>query len=171
MTSLTSLNLSGNMLCGVSTLSTADGPKAPDPYTAAALKAIVGAARKSGSLIELSLANNRVCGVWSDAYGKQQFGNFVADGISVLADLLRTPKVADGATGGADGRRMVLQRLDISYNTVGTTGAKIVYDAMRANHAGSSLVHLDMRGSQVDPTTDQHLRELAMKQSGFTLAL
>lgn len=86
---LTSLDLSNNMLCGVMTLPTAEGPCKPAPYTSAALKAILRAVRRSDSLTHLSIANNRICGVWSDAYGDQQFGSWVVDGVELLSGVMR----------------------------------------------------------------------------------
>ena len=84
MTSLTELDLAGNMLCGISSLDTSDGPRPPAPYTTSALAAIVRATRRSCSLTRLGLANNRICAVWSDAYGEQRYGPFVADGMHVV---------------------------------------------------------------------------------------
>ena len=190
--SLTSLDLSNNMICGVSTLFTAEGPRRPAPYSSSALRALLQAVQRSSSLTQLSLANNRLCGIWSDAYGQQQFGSWELDGAMLLADCLRcrTTQGAErgvqaggaGAGGmqGGGGNPLIapgttlfapaLRHLDVSSNALGPTGGKILYDALR-EHETSRLTHLDMHHSRLDEAAERHLTELASKRMTLTLLL
>ena len=64
MVALEELDLSGNMIAGVSS----HGTNRSGKYTHEGIAAIIEAARVSASLRKLSIANNRICGCWSDAY-------------------------------------------------------------------------------------------------------
>jgi len=155
---LCSLQLGSNMLCGVATLATADGPKQPSPYTSSTLEALIVSACQSASLASLSLANNRICGTWSDAYGKQIYGAFVGEGIAVVAAALSSRATSP------------LRHLDISANAIGPVGGKIVYEALRDN-IDSELTMLDLRMSRLDPTTERHLRAFAQRRPTLKLKL
>ena len=63
-----------------------------------------------------------------------------------------------------------LRRLDISNNSIGATGGKILYDALREN-TGSSLTFLDMRYSRLDAAAEKHLNELAARRVTLELVL
>jgi len=155
---LCSLDLGSNMLCGVATLATADGPRQPSPYTSSTLEALVVSARRSACLASLSLANNRICGTWSDAYGKQIYGAFVGEGVAVVAAALSSRATSP------------LRHLDISSNAIGPIGGKIVYEALRDN-IESKLTMLDLRMSRLDPVTESHLRAFAQRRPTLTLKL
>ena len=73
--SLTSLDLSNNQLCGVTTWG--------GTYTAEGITAIADALRVNGSLKSLNLSNNVLCGM--TRFG----GTYTAEGIPAIADALR----------------------------------------------------------------------------------
>ena len=102
---------------------------------------------KSVSLKKLNIANNRLCGVWSDAYGAQQFGTYDPTGCSVVADLLRSK-------GGT------LTALDMSNNCIGPQGGKALYEALRENEE-CPLAFLDLRQSRFDEATQRYLRDIS----------
>ena len=102
----------------------------------------------SASLRKLNLSSNRICGVWSDAYGGQLFGTYDQTGAEVVADLLRT---REGST---------LTHLDISSNGLGPTGARALYEALREN-SECPLRLLDVRHSRFDLPTERFLLEIA----------
>ena len=86
---LTSMDLSGNQLCGVWTqFVEQDGT-----YTAEGIAAIAEALRVNGSLTSLNLSDNQLCGL--DQYGytegldQYDHGSYTAEGITVIADALR----------------------------------------------------------------------------------
>ena len=83
---LTSMDLSGNQLCGVWTqFVEQDGT-----YTAEGIAAIAEALRVNGSLTSLNLSDNQLCGL--DQYGYTEdgyHGSYTAEGITVIADALR----------------------------------------------------------------------------------
>ena len=119
MVTLTDLDLSGNAICGAA--STGGGP--PKPYTAAGVTALIEAARMSASLRRLNIDNNRLCGVWSDSYGAQQFGTYDVTGVEVVAELLRSRSAS------------TLTHLSVSENAIGTLGGKALYHALLENEA------------------------------------
>ena len=102
----------------------------------------------SVSLRKLNLSSNRLCGVWSDAYGGQQFGTYDQTGAEVVADLLRT---REGST---------LTHLDISSNGLGPVGGRALYEALRENDK-CPLRLLDVRLSRFDAPTESFLHEIA----------
>ena len=84
---LTSIDLSGNQLCGVWTqFVEQDGT-----YTAEGIAAIAEALRVNGSLTSLNLSDNQLCGL--DQYGYTEdgyhHGSYTAEGITAIAGALR----------------------------------------------------------------------------------
>ena len=108
MAALQSLDLSANAICGVASY----GGRPPAPYTSEGVAAILAAARESASLHTLSVANNRMCGVWTDSYGTQSFGTYAPAGVEVVAEML-----------GYEGK-CTLTHLDVSSNGLGNHGGK-----------------------------------------------
>eukprot|EP00900_Chrysochromulina_parva_P018475 jgi/Chrpa1/26629/Chrysochromulina_OHIO_Genome00006376-RA len=95
---LTSINLSGNQLCGIWTYY--GGQRGA--YTAKGITAIADALCVNGGLTSLDLSNNALCGV------TYKGGTYTAEGITALADALRV-------NGG-------LTALDLSFNDMGEEG-------------------------------------------------
>ena len=155
---LVTLDLSHNMICGVSTIQTASGPQRPSPYAVNGLRALADAVMESTSLTDVRLAGNRVCGVWTDAIGSQLFGAYDMEGVDCLADLLRSTAWC------------TLQHLDISANTLGAVGGKMIYDALRETTM-SQLITLDLRGSKLDTLTEKHLGELGTRRKHLSILL
>ena len=83
---LTSMDLSGNQLCGVWTqFVEQDGT-----YTAEGIAAIAEALRVNGSLTSLNLSDNQLCGLDQYGYIEDHYhGSYTAEGITVIADALR----------------------------------------------------------------------------------
>ena len=115
------------------------------------MAAVIEGARKSKSLKKLNISNNRICGVWSDAYGSQQFGSYDPTGCEVVADLLRATT-------------STLTDLNMSANNIGPTGGKALYEALRQSEA-SVLRHLDLRNSRFDNATVDFLKDCAASKS------
>ena len=78
---LTSIDLSGNKLCGMATYGGGN-------YTAEGITAIANALRVNGGLTTIDLSDNRLCGVWDGDDGDEH-GNYTAEGITAIADALR----------------------------------------------------------------------------------
>ena len=146
MPSLEELDLGGNLLCGAGAI----GGKAPLQYSADGIVSIIEATCVSKNLKRLSLANNRICGVWSDSFGSQQYGTYNQRGAEVVADLMRS--------GGAG--KWTLTDLDISANNIGSHGGKVLYEALREQET-CPLMSLDVRHSRMDAHTEKYLTEIA----------
>ena len=89
---LTSIDLSGNELCGIWT----DGySKQQGTYTAEGITAIADALRVNSALTSLDLSNNALCGVvqtFSRVFSSGPdgvSGTYTAEGITAIADALR----------------------------------------------------------------------------------
>ena len=83
---LTSIDLSGNQLCGVWT----QYGQQHGTYTAEGIAAIAEALRVNGSLTSLNLSDNQLCGL--DQYGYLEdyyHGSYTAEGITAIAGALR----------------------------------------------------------------------------------
>eukprot|EP00900_Chrysochromulina_parva_P012181 jgi/Chrpa1/20964/Chrysochromulina_OHIO_Genome00026601-RA len=132
---LTSINLSGNYLCGIRTDSYGDQH---GTYTAEGITAIADALRVNGALTSISLANNMISGIggqFSDGSGDLR-GAFSIEGIAALADALS--------------KSMTLRSVDLSNNSLagvnrsghGTfrpEGINLIADAIRVNGALTKL--------------------------------
>ena len=77
---LTSIDLSGNRLCGVWT----QYGEQHGTYTAEGIAAIAEALRVNGGLTSLNLSDNQLCGLDQDGDG-----SYTAEGITAIADALR----------------------------------------------------------------------------------
>ena len=117
-------------------------------FSAEGIAVIIQAACVSKSLKRLSLAANRLCGVWADSFGTQQYGTFNSQGVEVVADLLRSTET------------WTLAELDISSNQLGNHGGKVLYEALRENES-CPLMALDVRHSGFDKATERYLCEIA----------
>jgi NLR family CARD domain-containing protein 3 len=139
MGALTSLDLSGNQLCGLDDFG--DGT-----YTAEVITAIADALRVNGGLTALDLSSNRlkdegvsaVCeAIQSNKETKLASLNFKDNGIGPVGSKSVAAMVA--VTGS-------LTKIDVSWNIFGPEGAKVFADALRVNGGLTkmSLAHTDL---------------------------
>jgi hypothetical protein len=77
---LTSLDLSNNLLCGVTLFG-------GGTYTAEGITAIAEALCVNGGLTSINLSDNQLCGVWTDYSG--QHGTYTSEGVTAIADAMR----------------------------------------------------------------------------------
>jgi hypothetical protein len=120
---LTSIDLSGNQLCGVWT----QYGQQHGTYTAEGIAAIAEALRVNGGLTSLNLSDNQLCGL--DQYGD---GNYTAEGITAIADALRV--------------NGVLTMLSLAKNKLEADGTKAICEALEQN---KTLKELDISGNWI----------------------
>jgi hypothetical protein len=133
---LTSLDLSGNQLCGLDLYGRGT-------YTAEGITAIADALRVNGGLTSLDLSSNQLCGL--DYYKR---GTYTAEGITAIADALRV-------NGG-------LTSIDVRQNKIAGDGAVQLAAAVLGNlkiemfngipikeMRANSLTELDLNGTYV----------------------
>ena len=118
---LTSLNLSNNLLCGVTTFGSGT-------YTAEGITAIAEALRVNGALTSIDLSRNMLCGIWTDDDVKQR-GNYITEGLNAIADALHV----NGA----------LTMLSLAKNRLGEEGTEAICEALEQN---KTLKELDISG-------------------------
>ena len=124
---LTSLNLSNNLLCGVTTFGSGT-------YTAEGITAIAEALRVNGALTSIDLSRNMLCGIWTDDDVKQR-GNYITEGLNAIADALHV----NGA----------LTMLSLAKNRLGEEGTEAICEALEQN---KTLKELDISGHYVAAT-------------------
>jgi Ran GTPase-activating protein (RanGAP) involved in mRNA processing and transport len=129
---LTSINLSGNQLCGIWTDREGDQQ---GTYTAEGITAIADALRVNGGLTSIDLSGNQLCGIWTDGYCKQQ-GTYTAEGITAIADALRV----NGA----------LTALNLSSNCLKDEGVSAVCEAIQSNNE-TKLASLNFGDNNIGP--------------------
>jgi len=129
---LTSINLSGNQLCGIWTDREGDQQ---GTYTAEGITAIADALRVNGGLTSIDLSGNQLCGIWTDGYCKQQ-GTYTAEGITAIADALRV----NGA----------LTALNLSSNCLKDEGVSAVCEAIQSNNK-TKLASLNFGDNNIGP--------------------
>jgi Ran GTPase-activating protein (RanGAP) involved in mRNA processing and transport len=117
--SLTSLNLSENALCGRTYVG--------GTYTAEGITAIADALRHNGGLTSIDLSRNQLCGI-SDDWTCQQ-GTYTTEGITAIADALRV--------------NGVLTKLSLAWNKLEEQGTKAICEALEQNR---TLRELDLSG-------------------------
>ena len=117
--SLTSLNLSENALCGKTYVG--------GTYTAEGITAIADALRGNGGLTSIDLSRNQLCGI-SDDWTCQQ-GTYTTEGITAIADALRV--------------NGVLTKLSLAWNKLEEQGTKAICEALEQNR---TLRELDLSG-------------------------
>jgi NLR family CARD domain-containing protein 3 len=137
---LTSLDLSNQLLCGVT--QTGLGT-----YTAEGITAIAEAMRVNGALTSLDLSNNSLGGV--NAYG----GTYTAEGITVIADALRV-------NGG-------LTALDLSFNELKDEGVSAVCEAIQSNKE-TKLASLNMAMTRIGPVGAKSVAAMVAVTGGLT---
>jgi NLR family CARD domain-containing protein 3 len=125
---LTSLDLSNNLLCGVTTFS-------GGTYTAEGITAIAEALRVNGGLTSIDLSLNQLCGIWTDGYGNPQ-GTYTAEGIAAIADALRV--------------NGVLTALNLSSNSLKDEGVNAVCEAIQSNKE-TKLASLNFSDNSIGP--------------------
>ena len=120
--SLTSLDLSNNVLCGMT--------KNGGTYNAEGITAIANALRVNGGLTTINLSGNQLCGFWTDGRCNLH-GDYTAEGITAIAIALRV----NGS----------LTKLSLAENKLGEEGTKFLCDALVGNN---TLKELDMMGEK-----------------------
>ena len=136
---LTSLNLSNNLLCGVTTFGSGT-------YTAEGITAIAEALRVNGGLTSLDLSSNQLCGL--DHHGR---GTYTAEGITAIADALRV-------NGG-------LTKLSLAKNKLGEEGTKFLCDALVGNN---TLKELDLSGDSLETAGAKHVAHMLLVNSAIS---
>ena len=146
--------------------------------------------RLSTRLQQLTLSNNRICGVWFDSGAFK--GEYTAEGLLAVAHAVRTsPSLTkldlsqnslgvayvDGvrvnsmqgitALTEAVGASKSLQRLAIGYNSLGPTAGKAVGDAFAAS---SSLAELDIGGNLIGLKGGKAICDAALSNRNMTIA-
>jgi len=147
---LTSIDLSGNQLCGIYFKW---GEYIRGTYTAEGIAAIAEALRVNGGLTSLNLSSNLIGGYWDH---EQRTNVFTPEGPKAIADAL----LVNGA----------LTSLDISNNRMGDDGVKPICEALKQN---SSLKALDLNASQtsggvIGPQGAQYLADMLSVNGALT---
>jgi hypothetical protein len=155
---LTSINLSGNQLCGISTVwSDQHGT-----YTAEGITAIADALRVNGALTSLDLSNNALCGLVQGVYGGVR-GTYSEEGITAIAEALRVNgaltsvklrgnKLGDEGWGAifaaiCSNKDSKIMSLDASGENIGLAGGKLIAKALGTSVTGA-LTSINLRGNE-----------------------
>ena len=127
---------------------------------AAGAAALARALAANGGLTSLNLAQNQLCGIWTDWRGDKQ-GTYTTEGITAIADALRV----NGALTSLDLSSNLLCGVANGRGTYTAKGIAAIADALRVNGV---LTVANLLGNGLDEESAKMLAEVA-KQKGISL--